>query len=80
LINYFLGKWSVTTDEWPWSIFPFYVSGGSILITGNAVTPVLEAARVVPFLWIEDVYLNGLLTEKQTLIFMMFPSMFNSSM
>lgn len=59
-----LGKWSLSNEEWPWSTFPSYFLGGSTVITGSAVSPLLEAARTVPFLWIDDVYLSGLLAEK----------------
>jgi len=34
------------------------------LITGKAVGPLLTAAKTIPFFWIDDVYLSGLVTEK----------------
>jgi len=39
------------------------LSGGSYLITGTALSPLLAAAQIVPFLWIDDIYLS-MLAEK----------------
>ena len=57
-------KWPVRNEKWPWSTFPPYFHGGSTVIIGSAVHPLLEAARIVPFLWIDDAYLIGLLADK----------------
>jgi len=62
--NYFAGKWSLSIGEWPWSSFPSYFFGPSTLITGQAVRPLLDAAKVSPYFWIDDIYLSGILAEK----------------
>ena len=61
---YFADKWFLSAEEWPWSHFPAYFSGPNILITGKSITPLLDAAKVTPYFWIDDVYVTGILTEK----------------
>jgi len=34
------------------------------MVTGTAVRPLLDAARITPFLWLDDVYLRGLMAQK----------------
>lgn len=57
-------KWKISFDEWPWESYPPYFSGGSVLIPGRTIGPLLAAAEVTPYLWIDDIYLSGLLAEK----------------
>lgn len=44
-----LGKWKVSYEEWPWTSYPPYLFGGSILISGKAVSPLLETAELTPY-------------------------------
>jgi len=55
----------VSWELWPWKTYPHYLYGPSVLIPGGeGVRRLLEAAKTVPYYHIDDVYLNGLLTEK----------------
>ena len=58
------GKWKVSYEEWPWTSYPPYVFGASILISGKAVSPLLEAAQETPYFEMEDIYLTGLVARK----------------
>jgi len=61
--KWILNKWILSAEEWPWSTFPLYFSGLSVLITGKSLNPLLDAAKVTPFFWIDDVYVTGILSE-----------------
>lgn len=61
---YIAGKYGVSFDDWPWRRYPAYFSGGSSIISGKAVAPLLAAAQVTPFFKFEDVYLSGLVAKK----------------
>lgn len=58
------GKWGLGYEEWPWSEYPFYLSGAAILLTGSILSPLFAAIQVVPLFPFEDVYLTGLCLEK----------------
>ena len=64
MVKTVLGKWSMSKEIWPWSTYPAYVSGGSILISRMAIGPLLAAAQVTPYFEMEDVYVSGLIAEK----------------
>ena len=56
-------KWVVADNEFPGLIkYPFYHCHGFVaMFTVDLAVAMLEAAKVVPFFWIDDVYLFGLL-------------------
>ena len=56
--------WCSTHELWPWNYYPPYLSGGSTLIGGRAIGPLLAAAQVTPFYFIDDLYFTGLLAKK----------------
>lgn len=58
-----MGVWKITYEEWPWSEYPFYVTGGAQLITGDALHFLLAASQVIPFLPFEDLFVTGVCAE-----------------
>ncbi|XP_059171832.1 beta-1,3-galactosyltransferase 1-like [Physella acuta] len=57
------GKWMVEEDEFRGhKYYPFdYCNGYFVIITSDLIRPMLKAARINPFFWIDDVYLFGIL-------------------
>ncbi|CAL1536620.1 unnamed protein product [Lymnaea stagnalis] len=57
------GKWVVHEDEFKgYKYYPFdYCNGYMVILTGDLIRPMLNAARLNPFFWIDDVYLFGIL-------------------
>ncbi|XP_012935876.1 beta-1,3-galactosyltransferase 5 [Aplysia californica] len=57
------GKWQVSDLEFKdLKHYPFdYCNGYFVILSGDLIRPMLNAARVNPFFWIDDVYLFGLL-------------------
>lgn len=57
------GKWQVHEDEFRGQKhYPFdYCNGYFVIITSDLIRPMLNAARLNPFFWIDDVYLFGIL-------------------
>ncbi|CAG5122489.1 unnamed protein product, partial [Candidula unifasciata] len=57
------GKWQVHEDEFRGqNYYPFdYCNGYFVIITPDLIRPMLNAARLNPFFWIDDVYLFGIL-------------------
>merc|ERR1719158_505501 len=55
------GKWQVSDEEFKGlKFFPFpYCFGYFVLITPDLLRPLLNAVRLNPFFWIDDVYLFG---------------------
>lgn len=60
----YAGKWKVSYEEWPWTSYPQYLFGASILISGKALSLLLDAAQVTPYFGMEDIYLTGLVARK----------------
>ena len=60
-----LEKWVVEPSQFKnLEFFPFpYCHGWFVVLSGDLVAPLLAAARVAPFFWIDDVYLFGLLPD-----------------
>ena len=56
-------KWIVDNYEFPGlAVYPFsFCHGFFVIVTGDLIKPMLDAAKVVPFFWIDDVYLFGML-------------------
>ncbi|XP_046638220.1 beta-1,3-galactosyltransferase 5-like [Daphnia pulicaria] len=70
------GKWDISFEEWPWNQYPEYITGGTILIPGSAIIPLLAASQTTPMMPFDDVYLTGLCTEKAGLKIHFSPSIF----
>lgn len=56
-------KWYLSKDEFKDDRFKTYCSGAAFLITSDLVRPMFEASLEVPFFWIDDYYVTGLLAE-----------------
>ena len=56
-------KWYVDDSYFPGqSRYPFpYCNGFFVIMTSDMVRPLLEAMQLVPFFWVDDVYLFGML-------------------
>ena len=55
------GKWRVTKEEFPGNKYPPYCIGFMTVCSLSDSRRLLEAARTSKFLWIEDVFIGGLL-------------------
>lgn len=74
LLGYFFGgmavsreksnKWYVTKAEYDEDYFPAFLSGWLYVTTPTTASILVSASRSVPFLWIDDVYITGLLARK----------------
>ncbi|CAG0902541.1 unnamed protein product [Darwinula stevensoni] len=62
------GKWKVTESEYPGSEYPPYCAGLAYALTTNSARKLLERRTrtrgSVPSLWIDDVYVTGVLAEE----------------
>ena len=54
-------KWFVSSDEYPYEHFASYCSGSAYFITQDLIQPLFETTRSIPFFWIDDYYITGLL-------------------
>lgn len=59
------GKWKVDKAEFKnMTRYPFtYINGPFGIITGDIILEMFAASKIVPFFWIEDVYIYGMLTD-----------------
>ncbi|KAL3861237.1 hypothetical protein ACJMK2_007285 [Sinanodonta woodiana] len=59
------GKWAVDIDYFPTcTLYPFpYCGGGFALFSSTVVPLLLDLAHSVPFIWIDDVYVYGILAN-----------------
>jgi len=55
------GKWRLTKEQFPFEFFPPYESGSAYVISADLVGELLEASRYVPSIFIDDVYITGIL-------------------
>ena len=53
------GKWAL--PDYPFKIYPPYLAGPSYIITSDIVGELLATAQYVPSIFIEDVYITGIL-------------------
>ncbi|KAL1479587.1 hypothetical protein MTO96_051735 [Rhipicephalus appendiculatus] len=56
-------KWYVPRWMYPKATYPDYVNGPAYLISGDSVSVLLRSASAVPYFFIEDVYVTGLVAE-----------------
>ncbi|GAB0090257.1 Hexosyltransferase [Sergentomyia squamirostris] len=53
-------KWYVSRDEYPNDQYPVYCSGCGVLLSIDTAQKLHKAAERTPFLWVDDVYVLGL--------------------
>ncbi|CAN7989064.1 unnamed protein product, partial [Ixodes hexagonus] len=57
-------KWYVPESVFPLEKYPDFVAGPSYLMTGDSAPLLAEFCVTVPYLYLEDVFLTGLVAEK----------------
>jgi len=62
------GKNAVTFAEWPHEEYPNFAAGLAYFLTREAVIRLSIAASYVSFLWLDDVFLTGVLAAKADLL------------
>ena len=55
------GKWALGLSEYPFHYFPPYESGSGYLISADLLRPLRNASDFVPYIFIDDVYVTGIL-------------------
>ncbi|XP_069184412.1 beta-1,3-galactosyltransferase 1-like isoform X2 [Procambarus clarkii] len=58
------GKWNVSYEEYPANIYPPYCAGAMWFLQTKLIPRLLKASEVVPFLWVDDTYITGLLAKE----------------
>ena len=58
---YRVGKWAISTTDFPFYYFPPYESGSAYVISTDLVQPLYETSQYVPHIFIDDVYVTGIL-------------------
>lgn len=53
-------KWYTPPEQFNEKVYPKYVSGTAYAMTGNAAPDLFEASLLLPFFWLEDVFVTGL--------------------
>ncbi|KAK6176906.1 hypothetical protein SNE40_015116 [Patella caerulea] len=53
-------KWYVSKEEFPYDFFPAYCSGSAFVMSADVVQKMELASRKMPFFWIDDYYLTGM--------------------
>jgi len=56
-------KWYTPVSIYPADVYPTYVSGSAYVISGDGIRRILAAAARLPFFWIEDIYVTGMLAR-----------------
>ena len=54
-------KWFVTEEEFGGSAFPLYCAGWAYVTTVPTVTAVLARSHDLPYLWIDDLHVTGVI-------------------
>ncbi|KAL4231231.1 Beta-1 [Mactra antiquata] len=54
------GKWGVNFDLYPPTSYPNYTNGNTYVISGKASVKMLKAAEHMPYVFIEDAFLTGI--------------------
>ncbi|XP_066977035.1 beta-1,3-galactosyltransferase 5-like [Macrobrachium rosenbergii] len=58
------GKWQVSRTEFLEKNYPPYCSGAVWILATHLVYRLLNATRQEPFLWVDDVYITGILAKR----------------
>ncbi|KAJ2945694.1 hypothetical protein O0L34_g534 [Tuta absoluta] len=57
-------KWYVTEEEYSAGYYPIYCAGMAIIYSQDVVPSLLEMAQNIPYFWIDDVHITGVIAEK----------------
>jgi len=55
------GVWKLTLNEFPFAFYPPYESGSAYVITGDLIHELFVTAEYVPYIFVDDVYVTGIL-------------------
>jgi hypothetical protein len=58
------GKWKVTKEEWKDEYYPTYCSGSAFILSTDVAEKLYKVSYHVPFFWVDDFYITGLLPLK----------------
>lgn len=58
------GRYKVRYEEYPGKEYPLYCSGGAWFLQTRLIPRLLEARKTVPYLWVDDAYITGLLARR----------------
>lgn len=70
-------KWYTSYHDYPFNIYPDFVFGPSYLLTGDSIKPLYDASMKMKIFHLEDVYITGLVAEKENIKRINLPAMFN---
>jgi Galactosyltransferase len=54
----------VTKEEWPEDSYPTYCSGSAFVLSTDVASSMFRISLEVPFFWVDDFYITGLLPLK----------------
>ncbi|XP_069996150.1 beta-1,3-galactosyltransferase 1 isoform X2 [Penaeus vannamei] len=57
------GRWAVQDEDYPSGTYPEYCMGAAWVVQTNVIPRLLRAAAQVQFLWVDDVYVTGILAQ-----------------
>lgn len=57
------GKWGISKEEYKFTHFPPYASGSTYVFTADIIGELFEAAKYVPQIFIDDVFITGILAR-----------------
>jgi len=57
-------KWYLSPTEFPLDVFPTYCSGSAFIMTPDVASAMFNASFKVPFFWVDDFYVTGLLARQ----------------
>ncbi|XP_041347349.1 beta-1,3-galactosyltransferase 1-like [Gigantopelta aegis] len=63
-----LAKWYIAKDEYPLEYYKPYCLGLAYLMSSDIAIRMYKLSYTVPFLWVEDYYITGLLAQKLSII------------
>ncbi len=58
------GKWNISSDVLPNEYYPPYCSGMGYIMTPDVAKALYQTSFHVPFFWVDDVYITGMLPGK----------------
>ena len=55
------GKWGISFEDFPFETYPVYEAGSAYIISSDLVDDLYAASEFVPYIFIDDVYITGIL-------------------
>ncbi|CAF3247542.1 unnamed protein product [Rotaria socialis] len=69
-------KWYLSEKEYPPKKFPPFCSGSAFILTNDLAKTIYNMSLYVPFLWIDDVYITGLVAQAVNVTFNQLKSLY----